>query len=356
MTLSPRLKGYLLFITLISYLAVIFSFTYYLTGWVYELIGLSPSPLLTQVINSLGGLVLTGLSIGMISHFFKGQLKAGERRVFGPIIEALQRVAKGDFSVRVDDVLDEHAQKRGGISELVNSVNYMALELNKMEKMRQEFISNVSHEIQSPLTAIRGFARLLQKNHLSLDDRKHYLNIIETESTRLSRISENLLRLASLESEQVKVEPKSYRLDRQVRDLILACEPQWSNKSIDMDVSLEEVTITADEDLLSQVWSNLIHNSIKFTPVGGRVCVEVSRQNDTVEFHITDSGIGISEEDQVHIFERFYKADKSRTRSDNTGSGLGLSIVQKIIEIHRGTISVESTLGVGTTFVVSLPL
>jgi signal transduction histidine kinase len=164
-----------------------------------------------------------------------------------------------------------------------------------------------------------------------------------------------LLKLAALESEHANFEPKTYRLDKQIRNLILACEPQWTDKGLDMDISLEELEITADEDLLSQVWINLIHNSIKFTPQGGRVQIDLRRQDDDIEFRITDTGVGISEEDRPRIFERFYKADKSRTRS-NGGSGLGLSIAKKIVEMHKGGINVESRLGAGTTFTVSLPI
>ena len=137
--------------------------------------------------------------------------------------------------------------------------------------------------------------------------------------------------------------------------LILASEPQWESKQIELDAALDEVNITADEDLLSQVWNNLIHNSIKFTPEGGKVSVSLERADGQVTFKIKDSGIGIAEEDQARIFERFYKADKSRTRSKE-GSGLGLSIAQKIIEMHQGTIGVESQPGAGATFIVSLPI
>jgi signal transduction histidine kinase len=230
----------------------------------------------------------------------------------------------------------------------------MACELSQIETMRQEFVSNVSHEIQSPLTSIRGFAQALKNNDLSSEERQHYLTIIEAESMRLSRLSDNLLKLASLDAAQVKFETKTYRLDKQIRNLLLACEPQWLDKELDLNVFLQEVTITGDEDLLSQVWLNLIHNGIKFTRPGGKLCLNLNCAGDSIEFKITDTGIGISEEDQTHIFERFYKADKSRTGL-NGGSGLGLSITKKIVELHKGTIAVESYLGRGTTFLVSLP-
>jgi signal transduction histidine kinase len=212
----------------------------------------------------------------------------------------------------------------------------------------------VSHEIQSPLTSIRGFAQALRNEATHPEDRLHYLDIIEMESMRLSRMSDDLLKLASLESDQAKFEPRDYRLDKQVRSLILTCEPQWTEKEITMDVDLKEVSIHGDEDLLSQVWLNLIHNSIKFAPRNGVIKVSLKTMDNRVKFDITDNGIGIPVEDQERIFERFFKGDKSRTRS-NGGSGLGLSIAKKIIEMHQGEIQVKSQPGAGSTFTVSLP-
>jgi two-component system, OmpR family, phosphate regulon sensor histidine kinase PhoR len=357
MKLSQRQQGFLWFCTVLLILALTFTLAFFLTGWLYHLTGLTPSPLLAQLITSMGGLFLTALFISVVSRVFKSKFVAGQMRAFGPIIDALRRIAKGDFSVRVDNVFDDHDQGRSGIlGELVNSVNQMAVELDQMETMRQEFISNVSHEIQSPLTSIRGFARALHSEHLSADERNHYLTIIETESARLSKITENLLKLASLEAEHPRFEPKPYRLDKQIRSLILTCEPQWTAKALGMDVCLEEVEAAADEDLMSQVWTNLLANSIKFTPQGGKIRVDLRRQDGQIVFKICDTGIGISEADQAHVFERFYKADRSRTHSNNGGSGLGLSIVQKIVQMHNGTIALESQVGAGTTFTVTLPV
>ena len=142
---------------------------------------------------------------------------------------------------------------------------------------------------------------------MSADERQHYLNIIETESTRISKLADDLLKLASLEADQVKFEPKRYRLDRQIRHLILTCEPQWTAKAIDLNIALDETSICADEDLLSQVWVNLLNNAIKFTPQGGTIRVELHRRDDHIEFIIADSGIGISAADQTQIFGAFTK-------------------------------------------------
>jgi two-component system, OmpR family, phosphate regulon sensor histidine kinase PhoR len=327
--------------------------TFFLTAWLYHTIGHTPPPFLVQVINALLGFVL--YAVVLVGFFSFINLRPGATRrqmgLFEPIFEAMEHIAKGDFQVRLNPPIKANAFA----SELAKSVNQMALELNQMEHLRQEFISNVSHEIQSPLTSIRGFSQALHDEHLSAEDRRHYLTIIETESLRLSRMTDNMLKLASLESEHVMVEPKPYRLDKQIRTLILACEPQWTSKTLDMNVALEEVEILADEDLLGQVWSNLLHNSIKFTPEGGRVCVEVQRQGSHIECKITDTGTGIPEETQAHVFERFYKADQSRERS-HEGSGLGLAIAKKIVELHQGTIGVASQLGTGTTLIVTLPV
>lgn len=349
--IDPRLRILGLVISILIVTTLLFSLGYLLTALVYQAIGYQPGPFLGQVINWVLGLLFCFLCMYITAQTFRSRRFKVEMRIFGPIFEAMARIAKGDFSVRLEDKGEDNPL----VNELTRSVNSMALELNQLESMRQEFISNVSHEIQSPLTSIRGFARALQNEELSVAERHHYLTIIETESMRLSKLADNLLKLASLESEQVKFEPKAYRLDRQIRNLLLTCEPLWMDKAIQMDVALEEVTIIADEELLSQVWLNLIHNSIKFTPSGGNVCVELHRQECKAEFKITDTGIGISEEEQAHIFERFYKADKARQRTKE-GSGLGLSIASKIVELHHGAISVTSQPAQGATFTVSLPL
>ncbi len=348
--INPRLLGLAWFIFVLIFVSGMIAVAFFLTGYLYQTIHWHPSALLTQIINTLLGLLLTGLLIGGIGQIAKSRGWIPEMNVFRPIIEALEKIAQGDFSIRLENEFHDNQI----VGELANTVNKMALELDQMENMRQEFISNVSHEIQSPLTSIRGFAQALENDQLSPGERHHYLNIIATESTRLSRITEDLLKLATLESDQVHIEPKPYRLDKQIRNLILACEPQWKDKDINLDVSLEEIEITADEDLLSQVWNNLIHNSVKFTPQAGSIKLTLQTRGDQAEFRISDTGIGIAEEDQARIFERFYKADKSRTRAKG-GSGLGLSIVKKIIEMHKGIIEVESKVGAGTTFTISLP-
>ncbi|RED54697.1 sensor histidine kinase [Cohnella lupini] len=270
---------------------------------------------------------------------------------FFHFIDAMKRLAKGDFNVN----LEVNPRFMGQFGPLVAGFNEMASELGQMEQMRQEFISNVSHEIQSPLTSIAGFARALRNEELSPETRRHYLDIIETESKRLSRMSDNLLKLTSLESQHHPFEPKTYRLDRQIRHIVLSCEPLWREKNIDMEIELPELTICADEDMLSQVWVNLLHNGIKFTPESGMISIRlVQLENNRIRFDIVDSGNGVSEEALPYLFDRFYKEDKSRDRTV-AGSGLGLSIVKKIVEMHGGEVSAGNDPEFGAVFTVILP-
>lgn len=352
-SVEPVLKRIAGFLVAMTGFTLAFAVAHLLMTRLYAYVGFNFGPLVKQVLNSLTGLCLLGLVGATLAHFLRASAWAEQMNMFAPLLRAMEQIARGDFSVRVENppVRSPHEP----LYQLFAGVNNMAQELKQMETMRQEFISNVSHEIQSPLTSIRGFAQALKDEALSPQERSHYLTIIETESMRLSKLSDNLLALAALEAENRCVTLQPYRLDKQIRRVILACEPQWLSKNLDLEVAVTEILITADEDLLNQVWVNLIHNSIKFTPDGGRICISLCPSNEHAEFRIADSGIGIVPADQARIFERFFKADKARNQALG-GSGLGLSIAMKIVEMHKGTMRVESTVGAGATFIVMLPL
>ncbi|MFD0713584.1 sensor histidine kinase [Paenibacillus sp. GCM10027626] len=262
---------------------------------------------------------------------------------------ATKRFAKGDFSIELDI---KHKDELGGLAQ---SFNYMAREMQQVEQMRQDFVSNVSHEIQSPLTSISGFAKALKNGVASEEHRQRYLDIIMNESERLSRLGDNLLKLASLESEHHPFHPTTYRLDEQIRNVVVSCEPLWSAKQIGIDLEqLPVVKINADKDQLNQVWLNLLGNSIKFTPEGGEIRIWMKMNLDEIIVCFADTGLGIAPDRIGHIFERFYKVDRARNRKQS-GSGLGLAIVKKIVDLHRGTIEVSSEPGKGTAVKVMLP-
>ena len=309
--------------------------------------GVPAEELVRQLAVSTAGVVMFGGVLAVVSLYaYPGHLAR-----FRSVLDAMGRISRGDFTVS----LDMSAEAGGQFYAFARSFNDMAARLGALEKMRQEFVSNVSHEIRSPLTSIAGFARALRGAELTAEERERYLGIIETECVRLSRLSDNLLKLAALESDHPPFEPRRYHLDRQLREAVLACEPQWVEKSIEMEVDLEPVEIVADSDLMSQVWANLLHNSVKFTPRGGKVGVRLRLAGGQAEVVVSDTGIGIGEEDLPLIFERFHKADRSRNRAAG-GSGLGLSIAKKIIELHRGAITARSRPGEGAEFTVRLPL
>ncbi len=298
----------------------------------------------TVMLSGLGGLVFFCVFAALLSFIRLRHFKRTHRRFPHDIVlDALGEIARGNFDVFLEpNPNDPH-------SEMAGAINEMAKNLGSLETMRQDFISNVSHEIQSPLTSIKGFAALLQNDDLPSDERRRYAAIIEAESSRLSSLSDNLLKLSALDGEKKPLNLKEYRLDKQLSQIILSLEPQWSSKNINFDVNLPKYTITADEGLLLQVWVNLLHNAIKFTHDGGEITVKLS--DDAVT--ITDSGIGIAESDLIHIFERFYKADKARDRALG-GNGLGLSLVKKIVELHGFRITVESEINKGTRFTIRL--
>lgn len=262
---------------------------------------------------------------------------------------AAESIAKGDFNIalKLDGRKDE-------LGELAMSFHSMTHEIKQLENMRQAFVSNVSHEIQSPLTSISGFSKALQQQQVSEPDRLRYLSIIQSESERLSRLCDNLLRLASLDNSSAPLHLSTYDLDEQLRESVLLLEPQWSKKELDIDIQLPSIRLQADRDQLSQVWMNLIGNSIKFTPTGGSIIITGRKGIDQIEIQIRDTGIGIPGEDLNLIFERFFKSDRARSKI-KVGNGLGLAIVRKIVLLHKGKIFVTSQPGKGTTFTVMIP-
>jgi two-component system, OmpR family, phosphate regulon sensor histidine kinase PhoR len=263
-------------------------------------------------------------------------------------LEALEKIAQGNFDVFIEQ------DERGHFNEVIGSINKMAKELGGVEQLRQDFISNISHEFQSPLTSISGYAALLRKDGANLKQLE-YATIIEEESKRLSKLSENLLRLSALEAEGDSITKALFRLDRQLENVVLLLEPQWKAKNIIPETSFPKMTICGNEDLLKQVWINLLVNAIKFTPENGEISVSLIPDGKHVNCVISDNGIGIAPSDQIHIFERFYKVDKSRDRLLG-GNGLGLALVKKIVNIHEGDVTVDSVLGKGTAFKVKLPI
>ncbi len=353
---NKRRKMWWLYAMPVTFTAFAASFTagYALSQQLFRLTG-RPADIWSAVIAGILGLCVFALGVRIVmwiarlAHHGDGWPDRGGGKLMSDTIEAMDRIAHGDFTVFVP--VDEH----NPLSEIAESVNRMAQELGSMEGLRQSFISNVSHEIQSPLTSISGFAALLKNDSLTPELRAHYIDVIETEAKRLSRLSDNLMRLSMLENGAQPLTVSSFSLDKQIKNAVLMLEPQWTAKNLDVSAALEKTSFSGDEGLLSQVWVNLLHNAVKFTPEGGQITVTLAKSESGIVCRVADTGPGVAEEDLMHIFERFYKADKARDRALG-GSGLGLSLVKKIVALHGGTVTAQSALQEGSTFTVTLPV
>ncbi|GAV25727.1 PAS domain-containing sensor histidine kinase [Carboxydothermus islandicus] len=255
--------------------------------------------------------------------------------------------------IHVTPLKDEHDQKVGLVAVFDDIT-----EERKLEKMRSEFIANVSHELRTPLTSIKGFLETLLDG--ALEDKtiaKHFLQIMNSETERLTRLIDDLLSLSKIEAKKVDFAPKPLMLQELVQKMKLLFKSRLEEKELSFIISLPEnlPLVLADGDMISQVLINLIDNAIKYTPAGGKIEVSADVKGSWVEVVVKDTGIGIPEESQKRIFERFYRVDKARSR-ELGGTGLGLAIVKHIIELHNGKVWVKSKVGEGSAFGFTVPI
>lgn len=263
------------------------------------------------------------------------------------ISKVSNEVAKGNFDVRLDEI-----SRVTEIRELTQNFNVMIQELSSIETLRDDFVVNVSHEFKTPIAAIEGYAMLLQDKGLSETERDDYTQMILNSSRRLANLSGNILRLSKLESQEVILEKKLYRLDEQIRQAILLLESQWSAKDIDLQIDMIKTTYKGNEKLLMQVWMNIIGNAVKFTPAGGKITVQLSWDKENTVVQISDNGCGMDANVVRHIFDKFYQGDTTRK---SEGNGLGLTLAKRIVDLCGGDIRVKSEIGKGSVFMVSLP-
>ncbi|WP_336788010.1 two-component system histidine kinase PnpS [Paenibacillus sp. MMO-177] len=230
--------------------------------------------------------------------------------------------------------------------------------IRRLERMRSEFVANVSHELKTPIAAVKGFAETLLGGAVNDEETaRSFLQIIYDESDRLNRLIGDILALSKIESKRVPLYFSPVEMDSFMTKTVTMMEPEAAKKSIKLQLEMEHgLYVEADEDRLRQIMMNVIANGVNYTPEGGKVSVNIaSIDEDHIRIQISDTGIGIPKKDLPRIFERFYRVDKARSRSSG-GTGLGLSIVKHLVELHKGTIAVTSTVGVGSTFVIELPV
>lgn len=273
------------------------------------------------------------------------------RRINRPveiISNAVNRVAQGDFNVKIDS-----SKFKNEMKDLANDLNKMITELNSIEVMRSDFVSNVSHEFRAPLSAIQGYVTLLSNSELTDEQRNEYFSRLSESTRQLTGLVDNVLKLSRLESQNIISETKVFSLDEQLRQAVIMFEQQWSQKNIWLNLELPECEYNGNEEMLNQMWLNLIGNAIKFTDENGEIGVSLDDSSkDCVEVTISDNGVGMTDEVKKHIFEKFYQADTSRKAE---GNGLGLALVKTVADLTNATITVESELGRGSKFTVKLP-
>lgn len=301
------------------------------------------SPLQMPFVFLIVGLVVSVIIGTCISAAVASKIVRPVREVK----KAMHRVEKGDFSQRL-----EVTGFNGEIDELIESYNKMAQELGGIEMFRENFINSFSHEFKTPIVSIQGFAKQLKKENLSEEKKQEYIDIIISESRRLTNLSSNILMLSKLENQQIITDKTSFSLDEQIRNCILLLEKQWTAKDISFDIDMQEIQYTTNAEMLSQVWVNIIGNAIKFSPEGSSIRVKLFKEGDVITAEITDRGIGMDQQTISHIFERFYQGDRAHA---SEGNGLGLPLVMRIVELCNGNIRVESQYGKGTNFIVTLP-
>lgn len=265
------------------------------------------------------------------------------------LINQLNSLASGDFKTRLE--FRRPVKNHPIFVELTNSFNTMAYELENTEVLRSDFINNFSHEFKTPIVSIAGFAKLLRRGNLTQEQTQEYLAIIEEEAVRLADMATNVLNLTKIENQKILSDISTFNLSEQIRSCVLLLENKWSQKNLSLDIEFEEYEISGSEELLKQVWINLLDNAIKFSPPTGEIVLRIKEEDSHICVSVTNFGSEIPLEKQNKIFNKFYQADESHA---SAGNGIGLAIVKQVVDRHSGKVSVESADS-KTTFFVFLP-
>lgn len=303
----------------------------------YVLVFSSADALVEYIWNNTKALLLSGLSVMMFAFIILYLLTYRMVKPLRQMAAATRQFSRGDFSARVPVTGQDE------IAELAGALNGMAVALSSVEEMRRSFVANVSHDLRTPMTTISGFVDGILDGTIPPEKHEEYLTIVSEETKRLSRLVRTMLDLSRIDSGQMKLNPVSFDLTALVLNTLFLFEQRIEQKNITIEGidSCEHLPITGDYDLLQQVMYNLLDNAVKFTETGGTIALSALQNHGTVGYSVRNTGIGIPNEELPHIFERFYKSDRSRGL-DKTGTGLGLYIVKSIVNAHGGEITVRS--------------
>ena len=263
---------------------------------------------------------------------------------------ALKRISKGDYSVRLENTSDN---KDGILYDVIENFNKMVEELDSVTILRNDFISNFSHEFKTPIVSIKGYAELIKNGkNLTEEQKQEYLLVIIDESRRLSNLASSTLLMSKLDSQTSLTETSVFSVNEQLKQCVLVLDNEFKAKNLEVKIKLGKMRVDASVDMLQQVWINLLTNAIKYTPENGIIRITSTELEKEYIVSISDNGMGMNEETLKHIFDKYYQGDNSHSTS---GNGLGLSIAKRIVELSGGKIEASSTEGKGTTFSVRLP-
>jgi len=304
-------------------------------GWLRE--SENAWTLFPVLVSALVSLPLGTLVTTVFLHFPMRPIKR--------LLKSMKRLADGHFEERLD------FEGVSTMKEMEDTFNALASELQNTEMLRSDFVNHFSHEFKTPIVSLRGFARLLQRGDLTEEQRREYVDIIVDESTRLANMATNVLNLTKIENQTILTDTSEFNLSEQLRRCILLLEKKWTAKEMEIAADFQEFMISADQEMLKEVWLNLLDNAIKFSPHGGEIGVNIVRRENSLHVSVHNHGPVITEEQKKRLFDKFWQGDSSHA---SEGTGIGLSIARKIVELHNGSILVDSRPE-ETVFTVLLP-
>lgn len=332
-----------LFLTLIIHTVLVGVCMYFLeSNTSFSITGIKPA----DIIRLTSILAIVSIPTGMIVAAVVSKFPLKPIR---NLIDGMDALASGDFSSRVNvgAIMRNYPSYVG----VANSFNKMAEQLESTEMLRSDFVNNFSHEFKTPIVSIAGFAKLLKRENLTREQQQEYLNAIEAESLRLSAMATNVLSLTKVENQTILTDVTQFNLSEQIRSCVLLLERKWFEKDLELVLEFEEYMIQANEELLKQVWINLLDNAVKFSPRGHTIQIAIREEKNEIQVEILNTGSNIPEDKQPYIFNKFYQAEESHT---TPGNGVGLAIVKRVVDLHSGRVTVRNE-GNAAVFTVALP-
>lgn len=293
------------------------------------------------------GMVAVGLTL-----FTRRKMRSTYEEPMHKMAEAARKVSEGDFSVYVPTI--HTADKLDYLDVMILDFNKMVEELGSIETLKTDFVSNVSHEMKTPIAIIKNYAQLLRTGNASREQREEYAKGIEDAASKLSSLISNILKLNKLENQRLIPEAGIYDVCRQLCESAILFEDAMEEKGIELEADIEDTAmIRADASLMELVWNNLLSNAVKFTGQGGTITIRQTSDEKYIRVSVSDTGCGIAKESIKHIFDKFYQGDTSHSTE---GNGLGLALVKRVLELMDGEIRIISEEGKGSTFLVTLPV